>query len=69
MIPRGDNVFEAGDTVFFITLKAGVDEIQKLSGKSNEPIKNIFLNIYMKRAPSDDLVLFLTETKETKHFC
>ena len=43
MIPRGNNVFEAGDTVFFITLKAGVDEIQKLSGKSNEPIKNIMI--------------------------
>ena len=43
MIPRGDTVFEAGDTVFFITLKAGVDEIQKLSGKSNEPIKNVMI--------------------------
>ena len=43
MIPRGDTVFEAGDTVFFITLKAGVDEIQKLSGKINEPIKNIMI--------------------------
>ena len=43
MIPRGDTIFEAGDTIFFITLKAGVDEIQKLSGKSNEPIKNVMI--------------------------
>ena len=43
LIPRGDTVFEAGDTVFFITLKEGVEEIQKLSGKSNKPIKNVMI--------------------------
>jgi trk system potassium uptake protein TrkA len=43
LIPRGDTVFEAGDTVFFITLQEGVEEIQKLSGKSNKPIKNVMI--------------------------
>jgi trk system potassium uptake protein TrkA len=43
MIPRGDTYFESGDTVFFITLEAGVEEIQKLSGKSNKPIKNVMI--------------------------
>ena len=43
LIPRGDTFFEAGDTVFFITLQEGVDEIQKLSGKSNKPIKNVMI--------------------------
>ena len=43
LIPRGDTVFEVGDTVFFITLKEGVEEIQKLSGKSNKPIKNVMI--------------------------
>ncbi len=43
LIPRGDTLFEAGDTVFFITLKEGVEEIQKLSGKSNKPIKNVMI--------------------------
>ena len=44
MIPRGDTIFEEGDTVFFITLEEGVEEIQKLSGKSNKPIKKILSN-------------------------
>lgn len=43
MIPRGDTIFEEGDTVFFITLEEGVEEIQKLSGKSNKPIKNVMI--------------------------
>ena len=43
MIPRGDTFFEEGDTVFFITLEEGVKEIQKLSGKSNKPIKNVMI--------------------------
>ena len=43
MIPRGDTLFEEGDTVFFITLKEGVEEIQKLSGKSNKPMKNVMI--------------------------
>ena len=44
MIPRGDTIFEEGDTVFFITLEEGVVEIQKLSGKSNKPIKNVMIS-------------------------
>lgn len=43
IIPRGDTPFEAGDTVFFITLEEGVEEIQKLSGRSNKPIKNVMI--------------------------
>ncbi|MFQ3351753.1 MAG: trk system potassium uptake protein TrkA, partial [Candidatus Marivariicella framensis] len=40
MIPRGDTLFEAGDTTFFITLKQGVDELYKLTGKEKKSIKN-----------------------------
>lgn len=43
LIPRGDTLFESGDTVFFITLKEGVEEIQKLTGKINKPIKNVMI--------------------------
>ena len=43
IIPRGDSVFEEGDDVFFITLKEGVEEIYKLTGKIKTPIKNIMI--------------------------
>ena len=43
MIPRGDTCFEAGDNVFFITLKEGVEEIYKLTGKRKASIKNIMI--------------------------
>ncbi|MDA0774228.1 MAG: Trk system potassium transporter TrkA [Bacteroidetes bacterium] len=43
IIPRGDTVFEADDTVFFITLKEGVEEIYKLAGKTKTPIKDVLI--------------------------
>ena len=42
-IPRGDTRFEIGDTVFFITLKEGVEELYKLTGKTKASIKNVMI--------------------------
>lgn len=42
-IPRGDTIFEAGDNVFFITLKEGVEELYNLTGKKKTSIKNIMI--------------------------
>ena len=41
IIPRGDTVFEANDQVYFITLKEGVEELHKLTGKTKESIKTL----------------------------
>ncbi len=43
IIPRGNTVFSAGDQAYFITLKEGVDELTKLSGNINKPIKNVMI--------------------------
>jgi trk system potassium uptake protein TrkA len=43
IIPRGDTVFNAGDQAYFITTSEGVDEIQKLSGKSSKSIKSVMI--------------------------
>ena len=43
IIPRGDTLFEAGDTTFFITLKQGVDELYRLTGKEKKSIKNVMI--------------------------
>ena len=43
MIPRGDTMFEAGDTAFFITLKEGVEELYKLTGKEKKSIKKVMI--------------------------
>ena len=43
IIPRGDSVFEEGDDVFFITLKEGVEEIYKLTGKIKTSIKKVMI--------------------------
>ena len=43
IIPRGDTVFKAGDQAYFITLEEGVKELHKLSGTTNEPIKNVMI--------------------------
>ncbi len=43
MVPRGDTVFEAGDNVFFITLKEGVEELYNLTGKKKASIKNVMI--------------------------
>ncbi len=43
IVPRGDTSFEANDLVYFITLKEGVDELYKLTGKNKETIKNVMI--------------------------
>ena len=43
VIPRGDTPFEAQDLVYFITLKEGVEELYKLTGRSKEVIKNVMI--------------------------
>ena len=43
VIPRGDIIFKEGDQVYFITVKAGVDELYKLTGKKNEEIRNVMI--------------------------
>ena len=43
IIPRGDTVFKAGDQAYFITLKEGVEELNKLSATKNKPIKNVMI--------------------------
>ncbi len=43
IIPRGDTVFMAGDQAYFIILKEGVDELNKLSATFHNPIKNVMI--------------------------
>ncbi|MFT6370687.1 MAG: trk system potassium uptake protein TrkA [Maribacter sp.] len=43
VIPRGDTIFKEGDQVYFITVKEGVDELYKLTGKKKEDIKNVMI--------------------------
>ncbi|MDO6473543.1 MULTISPECIES: Trk system potassium transporter TrkA [Maribacter] len=43
VIPRGDTVFKEGDQVYFITVKKGVDELYKLTGKKKAEIKNVMI--------------------------
>ncbi len=43
VIPRGDTVFKEGDQVYFITVKEGVDELYKLTGKKKEDIRNVMI--------------------------
>jgi len=43
IIPRGDTQFEANDLVYFITLKEGVEELYKLTGRNKEVIKNVMI--------------------------
>ncbi len=43
VIPRGDTVFKEGDQVYFITVKEGVDELYKLTGKKKEEIRNVMI--------------------------
>ncbi|MCF6222535.1 MAG: Trk system potassium transporter TrkA [Flavobacteriaceae bacterium] len=43
LIPRGDTIFKAGDQTYFITLKEGVGELNKLSATQNNPIKNVMI--------------------------
>lgn len=43
VIPRGDTLFKEGDQVYFITVKEGVDELYKLTGKKKAEIKNVMI--------------------------
>jgi len=43
LIPRGDTVFKEGDQAYFVTLKEGVDELYKITGKTREEIKNVMI--------------------------
>jgi len=43
LIPRGDTQFKEGDQVFFITVKSGVEELYKLTGKVKQTIKNVMI--------------------------
>jgi len=43
LIPRGDTTFKEGDQVYFTTIDSGVDQIQQLTGKVREDIKNVMI--------------------------
>ncbi|MDT0691028.1 Trk system potassium transporter TrkA [Salegentibacter sp. F188] len=43
LIPRGDTQFKDGDQVYFITVKNGVEELYKLTGKVKQEIKNVMI--------------------------
>ncbi|HSP11762.1 MAG TPA: Trk system potassium transporter TrkA [Salegentibacter sp.] len=43
LIPRGDTEFREGDQVNFITLKKGVENLYKLTGKVKQDIKNVMI--------------------------
>ena len=43
LIPRGDTIFKEGDQVYFMTVKGGVEEIYKLTGKVKQQIKNVMI--------------------------
>ena len=43
VIPRGDTIFKEGDKVYFITVKEGVDELHKLTGKKKREVKNVMI--------------------------
>ena len=42
-IPRGDTVFKKGDLAYFITLKEGVNELYKLTGKIKKEVHNVMI--------------------------
>jgi len=43
LIPRGDTQFKEGDQVYFVTVKTGVEELYKLTGKVKQTIKNVMI--------------------------
>jgi len=43
LIPRGDTQFKEGDQAYFITLKSGVEELYKLTGKTKQEIKSVMI--------------------------
>ncbi len=42
-IPRGNTIFEKGDLVYFVTLKEGVNELYKLTGKIKKEVHNVMI--------------------------
>lgn len=42
-IPRGDTVFKVGDLAYFITLREGVSELYKLTGKTKKEVHNVMI--------------------------
>ncbi len=42
-IPRGGTIFKKGDLVYFITLKEGVNELYKLTGKIKKEVHNVMI--------------------------
>ena len=43
IIPRGDTEFREGDSVVFITSAGGDQELCKMTGKSNTPVKDVMI--------------------------
>ncbi len=43
LIPRGDTQFKEGDQVYFITVKNGVDDLYKLTGKVKQDVKSVMI--------------------------
>ncbi|MDJ0644899.1 MAG: Trk system potassium transporter TrkA [Flavobacteriaceae bacterium] len=43
VIPRGDTVLRADDMAYFITLRKGVNELYKLTGKQKASVKNVMI--------------------------
>ena len=43
IIPRGDTEFREGDSVVFITSTGGDQELCKMTGKSNTPVKDVMI--------------------------
>jgi len=43
IIPRGDTLFKEGDQVYFMTIKGGVEELYKLTGKVKQEIRNVMI--------------------------
>lgn len=43
IIPRGDTQFREGDQVYFITTRAGVEELYKLTGKVRQDIRKVMV--------------------------
>lgn len=43
LIPRGDTLYKEGDLVYFLTTHDGVEEVNQLTGKIKEEIKNVMV--------------------------
>ncbi|AEH00373.1 MULTISPECIES: Trk system potassium transporter TrkA [unclassified Lacinutrix] len=43
IIPRGDTQFKEGDTVVFITCSGGGEELCRMTGKTNTPIRDVMI--------------------------